>query len=252
MSDLPSVANREVAAGSARLPRRLVAGLFDASAEHYDRICRVMSFGTGQTYRRDALTRAGLQPGMRLLDVATGTGLMVREAMAILGDESLVLGVDPSAGMLREARQVRYRVVRGLGEALPFQSRRFDFLCMGYALRHLDDLHETFSEYLRVLSPGGRLVLLEITPPDSRVGSWLTRQYFQHAVPLMTRVVTRNSASEHLMRYYWDTIAQFVPPADVVSSLRESGFVDVARNVVHGIFSEYVGRKRSVSDSPHH
>ncbi len=212
----------------------------------------MMSFGSGQAYRRDALKRAGLRPGMRVLDVATGTGLMAREASAVVGPSGRVVGVDPSAGMLREARRLDYRTIRGFGEALPVRGQSFDFLCMGYALRHLQDLQMAFEDYRRALVPGGRLVILEITQPDSPWAAWLTRIYFQRAVPLMARLVTGSSESQELMRYYWDTIVEFVPPARVREALLNSGFLDVRQRVVHGIFTEYLGRNGPVLDGPHH
>src|SRR5262249_47598763 len=83
--------------------RRVVRRLFDDAAAHYDWVCRMMSFGAGQLYRRLALTRVGLAPGMRLLDVATGTGLVARSALHVLGQPGGVVGVDPSRRMLEKA-----------------------------------------------------------------------------------------------------------------------------------------------------
>ena len=74
MFPVSRVAEQEAAPRNVGERRRYVAELFDASATHYDKICRVTSFGSGQSYRREALERAGLEPGMRVLDVATGTG----------------------------------------------------------------------------------------------------------------------------------------------------------------------------------
>ena len=75
--------------------QRVVNALFDRSAEHYDRACGIMSFGSGQRYRREALERAGLRPGMRVLDVGTGTGLLAREIAHVLGSSGRVVGLDP-------------------------------------------------------------------------------------------------------------------------------------------------------------
>src|SRR5262249_28149959 len=134
--------------------RRLLDRLFDRSARDYDRIGRWMSFGSGESYRADCLRRAGLRPGMRVLDVATGTGPVARAAAQTVGVER-VLALDPSMGMLLEARRaVGVAGVRGLGEQLPWRDGSFDFLSMGYALRHVGDLRATFAEYHRVLRPG--------------------------------------------------------------------------------------------------
>ncbi len=230
--------------GSDEQRQRYVDGLFDASARHYDWICRVMSLGSGQAYRKDALLRSGFKPGQRLLDVATGTGLVARSAFQISENAALVIGLDPSAGMLEECRrQLPVRLVQARGEALPFASERFDFLSMGYALRHVPDLHLAFAEYRRVLRPGGSLLILEITRPGSKVGMLFTRFYLKTVVPLITRWGTHSGQAEHLMKYYWDTIESCVPPETILSALREVGFLEVAREVRGGILSEYRGKK---------
>src|SRR5262245_35473002 len=131
-----------------------VTSLFDGAARHYDWICQVMALGSGQFYRRQALVRAGLAPGMRLLDVATGTGLVARSALPILGDSGLVIGLDPSRGMLEEAiKTLSAPLIRGRAEDLPLRSNFFDVASMGYALRHMADLGAAFRECLRVLKP---------------------------------------------------------------------------------------------------
>jgi demethylmenaquinone methyltransferase/2-methoxy-6-polyprenyl-1,4-benzoquinol methylase len=118
---------------------------------------------------------------------------------------------------------------------------------MGYALRHVSSLERAFQEYLRVLRPGGLLVLLEITRPGTRVARWLLRGYLQGVAPLLARVRTRNRYAGLLMRYYWDTIVQCVPPETILSVLREAGFADVRRRLTGGIFSEYTATKPGAS-----
>src|SRR5688572_3367853 len=109
--------------------RQFVKRVFDGAAGSYDRVERMMAWGSGSWYRRQALKRSGLTEGMRVLDVATGTGLVAREAVALAGDASRVIGVDPSAGMIAEAgRQLPIRLVRGRAEQLPFADGSFDFL----------------------------------------------------------------------------------------------------------------------------
>ena len=200
-----------------------------------------MAFGFGESYRREALQRAGLGHGMRMLDVATGTGLVAREALALVGSSGHVVGADPSTGMLRESRRVGHRTVQATGEALPFVAGYFDVVGMGYALRHLSDLETAFAEYRRVLKPGGRMVILEITRGESRAARWLTRQYLQRAVPFITRLVTQSPAGEALMKYYWNTIADCVEPEAILAAMRACGFTDVERRVIRPVFSEYMG-----------
>jgi demethylmenaquinone methyltransferase/2-methoxy-6-polyprenyl-1,4-benzoquinol methylase len=230
--------------GSDRERQQFVRGLFDRSAAEYDRICRLMALGLGDSYRREALVRAGLGRGMRMLDVATGTGLVAEAALSLVGADGRVVGIDPSSGMLRESKRVGHRTVQATGEALPFVSGHFDVVGMGYALRHLSDLETAFAEYWRVLKRGGSMVILEITRGESTAGRWLTRQYLQRVVPLMTRVVTRSADGEALMKYYWDTIADCVEPEAILSAMRSSGFIAVERRTIRPVFSEYVGTKR--------
>jgi demethylmenaquinone methyltransferase / 2-methoxy-6-polyprenyl-1,4-benzoquinol methylase len=223
---------------------RFVVTLFDGAARHYDRLCRVALFGGGGRYRRDALQRAGLVRGMRLLDAATGTGLVARAALEILGDRGAVVGLDPSRGMLAVARQsLAIPLVQGRVEELPFERDHFDVLSLGYALRHVADLEEAFLECGRVLKPGGRLLLLEMSRPRSRAAAWLVRTYFQTVLPRAARLLTGSTPAALLMEYYWDTIAECAPPAVVLEALDRGGFVDARRRVLWGVLTEYQATK---------
>ena len=221
-----------------------VSNLFDAAAPHYDWVCRVMALGSGQSYRRQALVRAGFTPGMRALDIATGTGLIARSAAPMLEGRGGMVGVDASIGMLRQAeKHVGMPLVQGLAEGLPFRSGSFDFASMGYALRHVADLGVAFRECLRVLKPGGRLLILEISRPRSPLGLWATRAYLRRVLPVLARLGTWSGAAATLTRYHWDTIAECVPPEPIVGALETSGLVDVEHRVVAGLMSEYVAAR---------
>ncbi|HPC81962.1 MAG TPA: class I SAM-dependent methyltransferase [Thermoanaerobaculaceae bacterium] len=223
---------------------QFVQHLFDSTAPSYDRIERLIGFGSGPWYRRQALGRAGLTEGMRVLDVAIGTGLVAREAITVVGRASLVTGLDPSPGMLREARrQLGVPAVLGFGERIPLRDGSVDFVSMGYALRHLEDLTVTFREFLRVLRPGGRVCILELTRPANALGRGLLRAYLKWVVPFFTGVFTRNRDARLLMRYFWETIQACVPPERILQALHDAGFVRVQRTLVLGLFSEYVGRR---------
>ena len=223
--------------------QRAVTALFDRGAAHYDRVCGVMSFGSGQRYRRRALVKAGLKAGAHVLDVGTGTGLLARETARTIDGRGRVVGVDPSLGMMRAGRErSNIPLVQGVGESLPFQSGTFDFVTMGYALRHVSDLGAAFGEYRRVLKPEGCVVLLEITKPDSAVAGAAARCYFGTIVPLLARVTTGSGDAARMMDFYWETIDRCVAPAVVMRSLADAGFADVRRDVEAGIFSAYVGR----------
>jgi demethylmenaquinone methyltransferase/2-methoxy-6-polyprenyl-1,4-benzoquinol methylase len=137
--------------------------IFDETAPDYDRIERVLAFGSGPWYRRCALQRAGLAAGAQVLDVGIGTGLVAREALKIIGGQGRLTGVDPSVGMMNQVHLPGVELVRGKAEALPRPDASADFLSMGYALRHIGDVAAAIGEFHRVLRPGGRLVVLEIT-----------------------------------------------------------------------------------------
>jgi demethylmenaquinone methyltransferase / 2-methoxy-6-polyprenyl-1,4-benzoquinol methylase len=221
-----------------------VSALFDSTAVHYDWVCWLGSLGSDQFYRRWVLAKSGLGAGMKLLDVATGTGLVARAATGILGAPGGVVGLDPSNGMLREAKKtLSIPLVQGTVEELPFANNHFDFLSMGYALRHVADLGVAFRECRRVLRPGGRVLILEITRPRSAIGQRLFRAYFEKVLPRITRLSTGSAKAELLMKYYWETIVQCVPPDRILGVLRSSGFVDVERRVRGGLLSEYVAVK---------
>jgi len=224
--------------------RGFVSDIFDETASDYDRIERMMALGTGPWYRRRALVRSGLAAGMEVLDVATGTGLVARAAASIVGQARPVLGVDPSFGMLRSAARPEGIVaVRATAEQLPFPAGRFDFLSLGFALRHMSDLGAVFGEFHRVLKPGGTVCILEVTRPEGAFARRALKTYMRLVIPALARVVSRHRDTPKLFRYFWDTIEACVPPEAVMATLRQAGFADVRRTVELGVFSEYTGRK---------
>jgi demethylmenaquinone methyltransferase/2-methoxy-6-polyprenyl-1,4-benzoquinol methylase len=226
--------------------REFVIDLFDRTAPHYNWLNRVMSFGSGLRYRRDALERAGLTAGMRVLDVAVGTGLTAQAALRVTDGSAWVTGLDASLGMLQEAHSLGISLVRAVAEQLPIATHSFDFLSMGYALRHVTDLKATFREYHRVLRPSGRLVILELTrPPGYGWRYALTRLYLKKVVPFLAQLGSGGSEARRLMEYHWDTIDGCVPPDAVTESLREAGFERVQRRVLWTVFSEYVAIARA-------
>src|SRR5262245_10806066 len=150
--------------------QKFVSDLFNGAAPYYEQVGRLFDWGSGNWYRYRAFERAGLRASMRVLDVATGTGLLARVAAKIVGGGGRVVGVDPSSGMLQEARKAPAGpLVFGRAEALPFRGDTFDMLSMGFALRHVPTLEVAFREYCRVLRPGGRIMLLEVSRPPTAV-----------------------------------------------------------------------------------
>lgn len=201
--------------------------LFNRTAYQYRNIDKATGFGSGLWYRRKALREAGLKPSMHVLDVACGPGLVTQCALDVVGPSGLAIGLDPSSGMLREAQHGPCQnLVRGLGESLPFPDGRFDFLSMGYALRHVPDLKRAFAEYWRVLKPGGIVLLLEISRPQSAALLTLSRFYIKTVLGTVFSVATGNRDMQTLMGYWWDTTEYCVPPETIMETLREVGFVE--------------------------
>jgi demethylmenaquinone methyltransferase/2-methoxy-6-polyprenyl-1,4-benzoquinol methylase len=221
-----------------------VVDLFNRTAQHYDTIESLFLKG-GLWYRRFGMKRAGMKPGMKVLDMATGTGAVARGAVRIVGPTGRVFGCDPSPGMLAQARKVfKGPLTHGVGDSLPFKSEQFDFVTMGIALRHVSSLARTFEEYLRVLKPGGRVWVLEGHVPKSRLGHSLTRFVWAKVIPGMTLVSTGSREAKLLMDYYWDTVEKCVPPETIVAAMRGAGFANVKFEVViPGAFCEYTGTR---------
>ena len=214
--------------------------IFDNTAADYDRIEAMLAWGTGSRYRRQALVRGGLQTGMKVLDVGVGTGLVAAQACVLTGDPALVTGLDPSPGMMAASKLPKTMLlVEGRAESLPFPDNHFDFLSMGYALRHISDLGVAFAEFERVLKPGGRLCLLEITQAQGSLGRWLLKSYMRGVIPLLTHFVSRQKDTATIWRYYWDSIEACVPPAQVMATLSSAGLTQVQRHLEVGVFSEY-------------
>ncbi|MBL9130378.1 MAG: class I SAM-dependent methyltransferase [Verrucomicrobiaceae bacterium] len=221
-----------------------VKNLFNEGAEHYDPVVGWGFWGTGNMYRKDAQRRNGLKPGMQLLDVACGTGLMAVAAKEVLGGDETITCVEPSDGMLAVARKkLNARFIQSGAESMPLPEASFDFLTVGYALRHFADLEATFREFHRVLKPGGKVLILEATRPAGKFGSWLFKLYFGRIYPFFVRILTRSQKAEEMMVYFWETMDACVRPEDVLKALQAAGFEKCGRKPVLGWFSEYTAVK---------
>jgi demethylmenaquinone methyltransferase/2-methoxy-6-polyprenyl-1,4-benzoquinol methylase len=172
-------------------------GLFQGLPRHYDRMGAALSFGQDPRWRRALVRAVDPQPGQRLLDVATGTG-MVAIAMA-RRSACHVVGLDQSEAMLAGARarllndprlteQVSF--VRGEAERLPFADAEFDGLTFTYLLRYVDDRAATMRELARVVKPGGRIGMVEFGVPSSAPLRALWRVHTRVGLPLLGRLVS--------------------------------------------------------------
>jgi demethylmenaquinone methyltransferase / 2-methoxy-6-polyprenyl-1,4-benzoquinol methylase len=215
--------------------------LFDQTACQYLNVENALSFGLGRWHRKRALRKAGLSTGMRVLDVACGPGLVTQGAAEVVGPSGYVIGLDPSSGMLREARKGSLQsLVQGWAETLPFRDASFDFVSMGYALRHVSDLRAAFREYLRVLKPGGVVLVLEISRPRSSALLHLQRLYVKSILGTTFALATGNRQLHTLMAYFWDTTEQCVPPTMIVETFKEVGFAHSSvKELFAGLLRDY-------------
>lgn len=224
--------------------RQVTRAMFDEAASGYDNAESLTALGTGAWYRREVLRRTGLTLGMTLLDVAAGTGLVTVASREIVGESGRVIALDPSPGMLAELKKkIAVDTIEAYAEAIPLPDDTADFISMGYALRHVGDLDKAFAEYLRVLRPGGRVCLMEISRPAGRLSRFLLRFHLGVMVPFLARILGRHADMKKLWAYYGDTIEAALEPEHIIATLRRAGFTDVQCSLTLGVFREYTARK---------
>jgi demethylmenaquinone methyltransferase/2-methoxy-6-polyprenyl-1,4-benzoquinol methylase len=177
--------------------KRHAVELFSGLPGRYNRVGAVMSFGQDPRWRRTLVDAIDPRPGMRILDVATGTG-MVAFALAQRGAE--VIGLDQSEAMLGAARARLARTpglasqltfIVGQAESLPFADGEFDALSFTYLLRYVDDRAATMRELARVVKPGGPIGMVEFGVPRAPVLRALWRVHTRVGLPLLGRAVSR-------------------------------------------------------------
>ena len=178
--------------------KRRALALFAGLPREYDRMGAVLSFGQDPRWRRALVEAIDPQPVQRVLDVATGTGMVAFELVRRGGCH--VVGVDQSVEMLARARarmaslgpaqDLRVRFVRGEAERLPFADGEFDALTFTYLLRYVDDRLATMREMARVVRPRGRIGMVEFGVPDAGVLRALWRVHTRVGLPLLGRLVS--------------------------------------------------------------
>jgi len=173
---------------------RVVEAMFDRIAPRYDLLNRLLTFRMDVRWRRATVNALRLAPGARVLDVACGTGDLCNTAR----DCGLQpIGVDFSLGMLTAARSPA-PLVRTDAACLPFADATFDGLTCGFALRNFASLPDVFHECTRVLRPGARIALLDVSEPRGRAARAVHGAWFRHVVPLVGGLVSDRDAYRYL------------------------------------------------------
>ena len=230
-----------------RLEEEQVRAMFDRIAALYDRMNSVMTAGLHRSWRRRAAELARVAPGDRVLDVATGTGDLALELADRVAPGGEVVGIDFSQRMLAIARAkartsgepdvtVSFQAANAL--ALPFATNEFASATVGFGARNFADLGRGLAEMVRVVRPGGRVVVLEITTPRRPPLSTFFEMWFDRVVPVLGRLAGDAAAYTYLP----SSVRRFPGPGQLAEYMARSGLCDVRYFVTGGgIVALHVG-----------
>jgi demethylmenaquinone methyltransferase/2-methoxy-6-polyprenyl-1,4-benzoquinol methylase len=201
--------------------------MFDRIAPVYDAMNRVMTVGLDQRWRRLAAAEA-VRPGDRVLDACCGTGDL---ALADAEAGGRVTGLDFSERMLERARRKAPELdwVQGDVTSMPFEDGAFDAATVGFGIRNVPDLEHGLQELRRVLRPGGRLAVLEITRPQGLLKPFF-RFWFDGVVPLLGKVLPGGAAYTYLPA----SVRRFPGPVDLADAIERAGFGNVRYRLMAG------------------
>ena len=214
-----------------------VRGMFDRIAGVYDLMNTAMTAGLHHRWRERAADRAELEPGDVALDACCGTGDLAFELAARVGPEGRVIGSDFSEAMLDLAREKAAE--RGAGSVrfewgdaleLSYDDASFDAVTVGFGVRNLADLDRGLREMHRVLKPGGRAVILEITQPTRPPLSTFYSLWFDRIVPLLGKVAGESDAYSYLP----ESVRGFPPPRELAAKMDAAGFERIRYTVLAG------------------
>jgi demethylmenaquinone methyltransferase/2-methoxy-6-polyprenyl-1,4-benzoquinol methylase len=199
--------------------------MFDRIAGPYDRMNSVMTAGLHHRWRSRAVDLAGVGPGSRVLDVATGTGDLAIELAGRIAPGGSVVACDFSEGMLARARTKAPEIdfVWGDALALEYADGEFDAATVGFGARNFGDLDRGLAEMARVVRPGGRVVILEITTPTKPPLSSFFRIWFDRIVPALGRVAGDSDAYDYLP----NSVKRFPGAQALAARMHQAGLTDV-------------------------
>ena len=227
---------------SGTLEEGQVRAMFDRIAGVYDRMNAVMTVGMHEGWRERAADLAGVGPGDRALDVATGTGDLAIELAGRVGPSGEVVGMDFSERMLELAREKApgLRFEQGNALELAYEDGEFDAVTVGFGARNFSDLGRGLAEMARVTRSGGRVVVLEITTPQRPPLSWFFSVWFDRVVPGLGRLAGDPDAYTYLP----SSVRRFPGPQELGGQMVSAGLGDVRWILTGGgIIAIHAGRK---------
>jgi len=208
-----------------------VASMFDAVADRYDRMNAVMTFGQERRWRRVVSETLALKPGMRVLDLAAGTGA---SSLPFADAGARVVACDFSIGMLTVGHRTHPQLTFVAGDALklPFADAAFDAVTISFGLRNVADVSAALTELSRVTRPGGRLVVLETSQPPSRVLRAGNRFYTDRVMPRLARLFSSDPSS---YAYLAESAGSWLDQSALAQALRAAGWSQVSwRDLLFG------------------
>ncbi|MEW5251432.1 bifunctional demethylmenaquinone methyltransferase/2-methoxy-6-polyprenyl-1,4-benzoquinol methylase UbiE [Microbulbifer discodermiae] len=226
-----------------------VAEVFHSVAARYDMMNDLMSGGIHRLWKRFTIELSGARPGQTILDIAGGTGDLTARFARIVGPEGQVVLADINESMLRVGRDrlldrgIAGNVVPVQADAqyLPFADDTFDCITIAFGLRNVTDKDLALSSMLRVLKPGGRLLVLEFSKPESKLLEKIYDQYSFRVLPFMGKLVTNDADS---YRYLAESIRMHPDQETLKQMLSDAGFVDCEyHNMTGGIVALHKGIK---------
>ncbi|MCG9698226.1 bifunctional demethylmenaquinone methyltransferase/2-methoxy-6-polyprenyl-1,4-benzoquinol methylase UbiE [Shewanella sp. Isolate11] len=227
----------------------LVADVFHSVAAKYDIMNDVMSFGIHRMWKRFTIESAGARPGMKVLDLAGGTGDLTAKFSHIVGQTGQVTLADINESMLKVGREkLRNRGVVGNvnyvqanAEALPFPDNHFDIITIAFGLRNVTDKDAAIRSMLRVLKPGGKLLVLEFSKPQHEIMRKVYDLYSFKILPKMGDIITKDAGS---YEYLAESIRMHPDQETLKAMMMEAGFEQVEyTNMTDGIVALHKGYK---------
>ena len=223
-----------------------VQSMFGRVAKRYNILNRVMTFGQDMRWRRFVVQQAKLPQRGTLLDLATGTGDIAFEALQAVPNATVV-GADFALPMMEVGQKMPLgkRVYWTAADALqlPYPSNRFDAVVSGYLVRNVVDIPRTLSEQQRVLKPGGRIVILETTPPPNNLLKPFILFHLKFIIPILGRLIGGKDAAD-AYTYLPESTQAFKTPEELAALLRQAGYVNVTyRTFMLGTMAVHSGEK---------